>query len=185
MADVLNQHSLGTLLADLLTADEEREDQFTAQRRFDIGLLTRRLVGIMDWLGSPESPTQGHGFELGLFGASTGAAAALLAAAERPDLVKAVVSRGGRPDLAGRGISLVRAPTLLIVGGKDTAVLQMNREAKELIPCKSELKIVRGASHLFEEPGALKEVAQVAADWFGAYLAEQGESKGIYPLGAL
>lgn len=167
VAEVLNQHSLGTLLVDLLTAEEEREDEVTAQLRFDIGLLTRRLVGVVDW--TADEP-QASGHQIGLFGASTGAAAALLAAGQRPKLVKAVVSRGGRPDLAGPAASLVRAPTLLIVGGSDTAVLQMNRDAMALMKCETKLDIVPGATHLFEEPGTLAEVARLAAEWFTAHL---------------
>jgi dienelactone hydrolase len=167
VAEVLNEHSLGTLLVDLLTAEEEREDEVTAQLRFDIGLLTQRLVAIADWL--TDQP-QARGHEIGLFGASTGAAAALLAAGQRPKSVKAVVSRGGRPDLAGRDASLVRAPTLLIVGGRDTPVLQMNRDAMAWMKCETKLEIVPGATHLFEEPGTLAEVARLAADWFTAHL---------------
>jgi len=167
VAEVLNEHSLGTLLVDLLTAEEEREDEITAQLRFDIGLLTRRLVGIADW--TVEQP-QVSGHQIGLFGASTGAAAALLAAGQRPKIIKAVVSRGGRPDLAGREASLVRAPTLLIVGSRDPAVLQMNRDAMALMKCETKLEIVPGATHLFEEPGTLAEVARLAADWFAANL---------------
>lgn len=168
VAEVLNEHSLGTLLVDLLTPAEERNDQVNGHLRFDIELLTRRLVAIADWLASA---TQARGHEIGLFGASTGAAAALMTAAQRPDVVKAVVSRGGRPDLAGSTASLVRAPTLLIVGGKDTAVIQMNRDAIALMRCKTELSIVPGATHLFEERGALAQVASLAADWFTTHLA--------------
>ncbi len=168
VAEVLNEYSLGTLLVDLLTAAEEREDEIDAHLRFDIELLTERLVAITDWLAS-QPQTRNHG--IGLFGASTGAAAALMTAAERPDVVKAVVSRGGRPDLAGSAASLVHAPTLLIVGGLDTAVIQMNRDAIALMKCKTELKIVPGATHLFEEPGTLAQVASLAADWFTTHLA--------------
>jgi pimeloyl-ACP methyl ester carboxylesterase len=168
VAEVLNEHSLGTLLVDLLTAEEEREDELTGRLRFNIGLLTDRLVAITDWL---TSPVEGRGYGIGLFGASTGAAAALMTAAQRPDVVKAVVSRGGRPDLAGSTASLVRAPTLLIVGGEDTTVLEMNRNAMALMKCKTELKIVPGATHLFEERGALAQVASLAADWFTTHLA--------------
>jgi putative phosphoribosyl transferase len=167
VAEALNEHSLGTLLVDLLTAEEEREDESTGHLRFDIDLLTLRLVAITDWLAT--SP-QLRGHDIGLFGASTGAAAALITAAKRPDKVKAVVSRGGRPDLAGSYASLVRAPTLLIVGGQDTTVLEMNREAMALMKCEAELRIVPGASHLFEEQGALAQVAQLAAEWFTAHL---------------
>jgi len=167
VAEVLNRHSLGTLLVDLLTAEEEQEDEITAQMRFDIGLLTRRLVGVVDW--AVDQP-QVNGHQIGLFGASTGAAAALLAAGQRPTIVRAVVSRGGRPDLASADASRVRAPTLLIVGGRDTAVLQMNRDAMALMKSETKLEIVPGATHLFEEPGALGEVARLAADWFAARL---------------
>jgi len=167
VAEVLNEHSLGTLLVDLLTSAEEREDEITAQLRFDIGLLTQRLVTIADWLA--DQP-QASGHRIGLFGASTGAAAALLAAARQPKTVKAIVSRGGRPDLAGRDASLVRAPTLLIVGGRDTAVLEMNRDAMALMKCETKLEIVPGATHLVEEPGTLAEVARLAADWFATHL---------------
>ncbi len=167
VAEALNGHSLGTLLVDLLTAEEEQEDEVTAQLRFDIGLLTQRLMAITDWLAD-QPQARGHG--IGLFGASTGAAAALLAAGQRPKIVKAVVSRGGRPDLAGWDASLVRAPTLLIVGGRDAPVIQMNRDAMALMKCETKLEIVPGATHLFEEPGALAEVARLAADWFTAHL---------------
>ena len=168
VAEVLNEYSLGTLLVDLLTAEEERDDEIDAHLRFNIDLLTQRLVAITDWL---VSLPRVHSHDIGLFGASTGAAAALMTAAERPDLVKAVVSRGGRPDLAGSTASLVRAPTLLIVGGRDTAVIQMNRDAMALMKCKIKLKIVPGATHLFEERGTLAQVASLAADWFTTHLA--------------
>ena len=167
VAEVLNEHSLGTLLVDLLTSEEEREDQFTGHLRFNIELLTRRLVAITDWL---DTSTQVRGHGIGLFGASTGAAAALMTAAMRPDAVKAIVSRGGRPDLAGSTASLIRAPTLLIVGGRDPEVLQMNRDAMAAMKCETELKIVPGATHLFEERGALAQVASLAADWFTTHL---------------
>ncbi len=168
VAEVLNERLLGTLLVDLLTAEEEREDKFSGHLRFNISLLTDRLVAVTDWL---TNPVQATGYGIGLFGASTGAAAALMTAAQRPDVVKAVVSRGGRPDLAGSTASLVRAPTLLIVGGNDTAVLEMNRDAMALMKCKTELKIVPGATHLFEERGALAQVASLAADWLTTHLA--------------
>ncbi len=167
VAEALNERSLGTLLVDLLTAEEEQEDEVTGQLRFDIDLLTQRLVAITDWLASLP---QVRGHEIGLFGASTGAAAALMTAAERPDVIKAVVSRGGRPDLAGSTALLVRAPTLLIVGGKDTTVIQMNRDAMATMKSKVELKIVPGATHLFEERGTLAQVASLAADWFTTHL---------------
>lgn len=167
VAEFLNEKSLGTLLVDLLTSQEEREDEYNARLRFDIGLLTDRVVAIADWLVKQPQAT---GHTLGLFGASTGAAAALLAAARRPQLVKAVVSRGGRPDLAGPEASLVRAPTLLIVGGRDREVQQMNRDAMEIMKCETKLEIVPGATHLFEEPGTLEKVAKLAADWFTSHL---------------
>lgn len=168
VAEALNEHSLGTLLVDLLTAEEELDDEIDAHLRFNIDLLTKRLIAITDWLAS-QPQVRDH--QIGLFGASTGAAAALMTAAERPDLVKAVVSRGGRPDLAGSTASLVHAPTLLIVGSKDTAVIQMNRNAMALMKCKTELKIVPGATHLFEERGTLAQVASLAAHWFTTHLA--------------
>lgn len=167
VAEVLNDHSLGTLLVDLLTSAEEREDEYNARLRFDIALLTDRVVAIVDWLAGQK---QAAGHTLGVFGASTGAAAALLAAVHRPKLVKAVVSRGGRPDLAGADAALVQAPTLLIVGGRDLEVLQMNREAKALMRWENKLEIVPGATHLFEEPGTLGTAAKLAADWFATHL---------------
>jgi dienelactone hydrolase len=148
---------------DLLTSEEEYADRLTGHLRFNIDLLTERLVAITDWLANVPA---GRGRALGLFGASTGAAAALMTAAERPHLVKSIVSRGGRPDLAGAKASLVRAPTLLIVGGRDFEVLEMNRTAMARMTCEIELKIVPGATHLFEERGALAQVATWAADWF-------------------
>lgn len=167
VAEFLNEQMLGTLLVDLLTPEEERGDGTSADQRFNIELLTERLSTITDWLaGSPQ--VRGH--QIGLFGASTGAAAALMTAAQRPEVVKAVVSRGGRPDLAPSAAPLVRAPTLLIVGGRDTNVLQMNREAMAHMNCIAELRIVSGATHLFEERGALAQVAKLAGDWFLAHL---------------
>ncbi len=163
----LRQAGLGTLLVDLLTPDEESVDQYTRYLRFDIELLAMRLLGATDWLRQqPET----RDLAIGYFGASTGAAAALLAAAERPDLVRAVVSRGGRPDLAGPALIRVRAPTLLIVGGADAPVIDLNERAMELLEVEKELRIIPGATHLFEEPGALEEVARLAADWFGRHL---------------
>ncbi len=164
VAQVLNQAGLATLLLDLLTADEEAIDAFSARYRFDIGLLAERLTGAVDWLHATEATAD---LAVGCFGASTGAAAALMTAAERPHLVRAVVSRGGRPDLAGPALERVQAPTLLIVGGNDAPVLDLNRQALErLAATQKELRIVPGATHLFEEPGALEEVARLAADWF-------------------
>ena len=163
VAKVLREAGLGTLLIDLLTADEEAVDAQTRQLRFDIGLLARRLVGAIEWLGGNAETCA---MPVGLFGASTGAGAALVAAAECPERVFAVVSRGGRPDLAGAALGRVEAPTLLILGGNDTIVLDLNRQAMGLMPCEKRLEIVPGASHLFEEPGAIEEVARLAAGWF-------------------
>jgi dienelactone hydrolase len=159
VAAALNEAGLGTLLIDLLTADEEQVDLRTAELRFDISLLADRVVGAVDWAAE-------LGVPLGAFGASTGAAAALVAAAERPELVQAVVSRGGRPDLAGEALPGVEAPTLLIVGGNDPVVLDLNRQAMERIEAETRLEVVPGASHLFEEPGTLDEVVRLARDWF-------------------
>jgi dienelactone hydrolase len=168
VAESLNAAGLATLLLDLLTADEEAIDAYSGHYRFDIGLLAGRLVGAADWLGR-EAETAG--LPVGCFGASTGAAAALIAAAERPDRVRAVVSRGGRPDLAGDALPRVRAPTLLIVGGNDPPVIRMNREAyQRLDAAETQLVIVPGATHLFEEPGALEDVARLAAAWFTRHL---------------
>jgi len=167
VAEFLNENSLGTLLVDLLTTEEEREDEYNARLRFDIDLLTDRVVAIADWLAEQ---LQATGHTLGLFGASTGAAAALRAAARRPSLVRAVVSRGGRPDLAGADAGKVLAPTLLIVGGRDPEVLQMNRDAMALMKCETKLEVVPGATHLFEEPGTLAKVATLAANWFATHL---------------
>jgi putative phosphoribosyl transferase len=167
VARELRRAGLGTLLIDLLTPDEEEIDLRTRHLRFDIGMLAQRLVGATDWLkGEPDTRT----LRVSYFGASTGAGAALVAAAERPEEVGAVVSRGGRPDLAGDALGCVRAPTLLIVGENDVPVIRMNREAMEQMHVEKELEIVPGASHLFEEPGALEEVAQLAADWFIRHL---------------
>lgn len=160
------QAGLGTLLFDLLTPDEQALDRRGAALRFDIGLLAHRLVDLVDWLQRGESVP---GACLGLFGASTGAAAALLAAARRPRLVTAVVLRGGRPDLAGAELAQVLAPTLLIVGGLDTEVIELNRLAAGQLSCEHDLRIVPGATHLFEEPGKLGEVAELAAAWFQAH----------------
>ncbi|HEX6470682.1 MAG TPA: alpha/beta fold hydrolase [Streptosporangiaceae bacterium] len=161
----LNAAGLGTLLLDLLTADEERVDARTARLRFDIGLLTERLVGAVDWLAGRRGD-----LPLGLFGASTGAAGALAAAALRPDVVRAVVSRGGRPDLAAEALDRVAAPVLLIVGGRDTTVLELNRQAATRLTADCEVRVVPGATHLFEEPGALEQVAELAAGWFLRHL---------------
>jgi putative phosphoribosyl transferase len=167
VARMLRQANLATLLIDLLTAEEEAIDLQTRHLRFDIGLLAGRLVGATDWL--TQNPDT-RNLRVGCFGASTGAGAALVAAAERPELVGALVSRGGRPDLAGQALPRVVAPTLLIVGGNDLPVIRLNREALEQLRTEKELKIVPGATHLFEEPGMLEEVARLAAGWFVGYL---------------
>jgi dienelactone hydrolase len=167
VAETLHQERIGTLLMDLLTRDEELYDRETGELRFDIPLLARRLVAAIEWLRAGP----GQDLPIGLFGASTGAAAALVAAAERPQDVAAIVSRGGRPDLAGPALGRVRAPTLLIVGSLDQAVLELNQQALELLLAEKELVIVPGATHLFEEAGALEEVARLAADWFTRHLA--------------
>ncbi|MCL6650079.1 MAG: dienelactone hydrolase family protein [Chloroflexi bacterium] len=164
----LQERGLATLLLDLLTAQEEQEDTGTGRYRFDVTLLADRLLRAVAWTANHDDL---RGLRVGLFGASTGAAAALRAAAADPEGVAAVVSRGGRPDLAREVLPLVRAPTLLIVGGADEPVLQLNREAFRLLTCEKRLEVVPGAGHLFEEPGALDRVADLAADWFARYLA--------------
>ncbi|MCW2947034.1 MAG: dienelactone hydrolase [Actinoallomurus sp.] len=163
----LQTAGLATVLADLLTPAEEQRDAWTGELRFDIGLLAARLAALTDWVVADERTA---GLGVGLFGASTGAAAALVAAAERPDSVQAVVSRGGRPDLAGEYLRRVRQPTLLIVGGDDPVVIDLNREAMEQLAGEARLEIVPGASHLFEEPGTLERVARLARDWFLLHL---------------
>jgi pimeloyl-ACP methyl ester carboxylesterase len=167
VASVLEQAGLATLLMDLLTRDEELVDQLTAHLRFDIELLAERLVAATDWLAEEDDTTD---LPIGYFGASTGAAAALVAAAERPEVVRAIVSRGGRPDLAGPALSRVRAPTLLIVGSRDELVIELNRAALNELRGEKRLEIVPGATHLFEEPGTLEAVARLARDWFVRYL---------------
>jgi putative phosphoribosyl transferase len=163
VAAQLQDAELGTLLVDLLTAEEEAVDARTGHLRFDIGLLAERLVHATKWLG--EAAATG-GLPVGYFGASTGGGAALVAAAQRPEAVGAVVSRGGRPDLAGSALAHVRAPTLLIVGGDDRPVIGMNEEALAQLRGEKRLAIVPGATHLFEEPGALEQVARLASEWF-------------------
>lgn len=165
VAATLQQAGLATLLMDLLTPDEEQVDLRTRALRFDIGLLAERLIAATDWLGSRPDV---RGLAVGYFGASTGAACALVAAAERP--AAAVVSRGGRPDLAGDALAHVRAPTLLIVGGHDEPVIDLNRQAMAQMSAETQLEIVPGASHLFSEPGALEQVAELATDWFAGRL---------------
>jgi putative phosphoribosyl transferase len=170
VAEVLQAAGLATLLLDLLTEDEERAEFQTGHLRFDIDLLASRLAVAGEWLGRQPDTVD---LPLGLFGASTGAGAALVAAADRP--VKAIVSRGGRPDLAGDALERVRAPTLLIVGSLDAPVLDMNSETLDRLTGIKDLRVVEGASHLFEEPGTLEEVAALARDWFLVHLAPTGE----------
>ncbi|MFD5374851.1 dienelactone hydrolase family protein [Streptomyces griseoincarnatus] len=167
VAGMLRRAGFGTLLLDLLTAAEEDEDASTGRHRFDIGLLAGRLAHAVDWL---EDRTDAVDLPVGLFGASTGAAAALVAATERPRRVSAVVSRGGRPDLAGDALPLVACPVLLVVGGADTQVLDLNREAARRLSTPYRLDVVPGATHLFGEPGALERVAELAAGWFTEHL---------------
>src|SRR5437899_2320422 len=169
VARTLQRFRLGTLLIDLLTPEEGEEERYTRHLRFDIDLLADRLIGAARWLS--RNPLTGH-LPIGCFGASTGAAAALVAAAREPRLVRAVVSRGGRPDLAGEELAAVRAPTLLIVGGNDQPVIEMNCEAFRRLRTAKELQIIPGATHLFEEPGALERVAQLAAEWFVRHFTE-------------
>lgn len=166
VARVLQEAGIATLLFDLLTPQEEQEEYFTRHLRFDIGLLAQRLIAATQWIvNRQEVATR----ELGFFGASTGAAAALIAASQLGEEVKAVVSRGGRPDLAGDALMEVRAATVLIVGSEDHAVIDLNREALALLRCEKEIKIIPGATHLFEEPGALERAAGLAADWFQSH----------------
>jgi putative phosphoribosyl transferase len=168
IAEILNDVSLATLLFDLLTAEENEIDMVTRELRFDIPLLTRRQIEVVDWLRHHKELSK---LSLGLFGASTGSAAALGAAAARPDAVNAVVSRGGRPDLVPKGdLQRVRAPTLLIVGGLDTQVIAMNEAAASQLQVENRIEIVPGATHLFEEPGKLEEVGRLASEWFLAHL---------------
>jgi putative phosphoribosyl transferase len=172
VAGALREGGLATLLLDLLTPEEEAVDARTRQLRFDIALLADRLVGAIDWLAQQPAV---RGLPVGLFGASTGGGAALVAAAEHPDAVGAVVSRGGRPDLAGDALPMVRAPSLLIVGGDDEAVIGLNRRAMARMSAPVTLEIVPGATHLFEEPGTLEQVARLARGWFVRYLVPATE----------
>jgi putative phosphoribosyl transferase len=167
VADVLNRAGIATLLIDLLSSNEEFLDFQTARFRFDIDLLAGRLSTVTSWVYSQSTMENLH---LGYFGASTGAAAALVAAAKNPDVVEAVVSRGGRPDLAGPSLANVHAPTLLIVGGEDDVVIELNREAAARLQSEHRIEIIPGAGHLFEEPGALEKVASLAREWFEEYL---------------
>jgi putative phosphoribosyl transferase len=178
VAGVLQDANVATLLMDLLTPEEEAVDVRTAHLRFDIGLLADRLVAATDWLaGQPET----RALAVGYFGASTGGGAALVAAAQRPEAVRAVVSRGGRPDLAGAALPGVRAPTLLIVGGHDVPVIGMNQEALAELRCEKRIEIVHGATHLFEEPGTLEEVAHLARAWFAPHLSPPTARAGVPP----
>jgi pimeloyl-ACP methyl ester carboxylesterase len=171
VAEELQSAGLATVLADLLTEQEERVDARTRELRFDINLLAVRVIALTDWVTGYE---QSAGLPVGLFGASTGAAAALVAAAARPDPVRAVVSRGGRPDLAGEFLRLVRQPTLLIVGQNDATVIELNRRAAQQLGGATRSAIVPGATHLFEEPGALERAAALARDWFVRHLPGPG-----------
>jgi dienelactone hydrolase len=167
VAEFLGERGFATLLLDLLTTAEEKVDDLTAEFRFDIPRLGLRVAAAADWVKARGDLAA---LPVGCFGASTGAAAALIAAADRPRTIMAVVSRGGRPDLANTALALVQAPTLLIVGGSDEPVIEVNREAMRQMKAHVELEIVPGATHLFEEPGALDRVAGLAAAWFGRYL---------------
>lgn len=174
VAQILQKTGLATLLIDLLTEEEEKVDDCTAHLRFDIGLLAKRLVDATNWITkNPDTKN----LSIGYFGASTGAAAALAAAVDCPDIIKSIVSRGGRPDLAGPLLPRVRAPTLLIVGGNDSPVIEMNEEALNLLRIEKKMVIVPSATHLFEEPGTLEEVARLASDWFVNHLAKTKSGK--------
>ena len=175
VAAELQAAGLATVLADLLTPAEERRDAWTGELRFNIGLLATRMTALIDWAVADERTS---GLGVGLFGASTGAAAALVAAAVRPNRVQAVVSRGGRPDLAGEYLGRVCQPTLLIVGGDDPVVLELSRAAMDRLPGEARLEIVPGASHLFEEPGALEQVAHLARHWFVLHLRPVAQRVG-------
>ena len=168
VARTLNNSGLATLLFDLLTPDEELMDVRTAELRFNIGLLAERLVHATRWARQEQQTCD---LRIGYFGSSTGGGAALVAAAALPQDVGAVVSRGGRPDLAGEALPKVQAPTLLIVGGNDDIVIELNEQARDRMRCEVKLEIVPGATHLFEEPGALERVAQLASDWFSLHAA--------------
>ena len=163
VASTLNHAGLATLLFDLLTPEEESVDLYTREHRFDIGLLAKRLIYATKWA---REQTQARDLSIGYFGSSTGGGASLVAASELPDEVGAVVSRGGRPDLAGGALPKVKAPTLLIVGGEDHVVIELNEQARAQMKCECKIDIVPGATHLFEEPGALDKVAKLASDWF-------------------
>ncbi len=181
VAQVLHETGLATLLFDLLTPAEEEVDLRTRHLRFDIGLLATRLAGATDWVCQSGNT---EGLNIGYFGASTGAAAALVAATERPEAIQAIVSRGGRPDLAGAALSRVQAPTLLIVGGRDDSVIPLNQMALEQLQVEKRLVIVPHATHLFEEPGALEQVARLAGQWLHDYLASTARKPGAAPHSA-
>ena len=170
VARTLNRAGLGTLLFDLLTPEEEALDIYTREHRFNIGLLAERLVHATKWAGQQEETRD---LPIGYFGSSTGGGAALVAAVELPQDVGAVVSRGGRPDLAGNALPKVQAPTLLIVGGNDDIVIELNEMARDRMCCEVKLEIIPGATHLFEESGALERVAKLASDWFSVYLTRK------------
>lgn len=167
VAKEINKANIGTLLFDLLTPGEEEEDELTGEYRFDIALLSQRLIGVTQWLRNDPST---QNVKLGYFGASTGAAAALIAAAKLPEAVSVVVSRGGRPDLAGEYLGQVQAPTLLLVGGWDEEVIELNKQAQQQMTNENKLIVIPAATHLFEEPGKLEEVARFATDWFRRFL---------------
>lgn len=167
VASFFHEHRIGTLLFDLLTEEEGRLDQLTHELRFNIPFLAERLIAATEWI---EKYPETHSLSVGYFGASTGAAAALLAAAELKSHIQAIVSRGGRPDLAGHVLGKVLAPTLLIVGGSDFGVIELNQNAFDLLACKKKLEMVPGATHLFDEPGTLEEVGRMAALWFENHL---------------
>ena len=173
VAGVLQRAGLGTLLFDLLTEREEEEERYTRHLRFDIPFLARRLAEATRWVRQQPEARQ---LRLGYFGSSTGAAAALIAAAELGEAIGAVVSRGGRPDLAAPVLDRVRAPTLLLVGGQDMEVLELNRQALDRLHCEKELRVIPGATHLFEEPGTLQGAAQTARDWFTRHLTSSTEA---------
>ena len=174
VAHIINDAGLGTLLFDLLTQDEEATDTWTREHRFNIGLLAQRLVHATKWAKQQEETRD---LRIGYFGSSTGGAAALVAATELPQDIGAVVSRGGRPDLAGDALPKVKAPTLLIVGGNDDIVIELNEMARDQMRCEVKLEIVPGATHLFEEPGTLEKVAKLASDWFVNHIGVDGASR--------
>lgn len=174
VAGVMRQAGLGTLLFDLLTPEEDRVDEAARHLRFDIPLLAGRLVAVVLWVRGFPATTA---LPIGLFGASTGAAAALVAAAELGSVVGAVVSRGGRPDLAGPALREVEAPTLLIVGGYDDVVIDLNEDALLRLQCEKQLRIVPGATHLFEEPGKLEQVARLSSEWFARHLRKADDAQ--------